>query len=135
MVGIHFAQNVRRVADAYLSSGEFIDDAIARRTFRGDRTTAVAGHAAIAVGSLVSDEIDDPFADAVDRTFLRICALAPSTLDRVGLCQCRHDKDAEEECSRDGAHGRRVASAAAKIKLGGGRCLTATPRSAVAINS
>src|SRR5262245_9462245 len=36
MVGIHFPQNVRRVASTDLPSGEFIDDAIARRTFRGD---------------------------------------------------------------------------------------------------
>jgi hypothetical protein len=96
MVGIHFPQNVRGVAGTDLSRGEFVDNAIARRTFRGDRAIAVAGHAAVAVGALVSDEFDDPFTDAVDRAFLRICALAPPALDRIGLCQCRRDKDTEE---------------------------------------
>src|SRR5262245_32246189 len=52
MVGIHFPQNVRRVAGTDMSRGEFVDDAITRWTFRGDRAIAVAGHAATAVGAL-----------------------------------------------------------------------------------
>jgi hypothetical protein len=107
MVGIHFPQNVRRVAGTDLSCGEFVDDAIARWTFRGDRAIAVAGHAAIAVGALVSDKIADPFADAVDRAFFRICALAPSTLDRIGLCQCRQGKDAVMVRMGEESHQRR----------------------------
>jgi len=84
------------VAGTDRSRGEFVDNAIARRTFRGDRAIAVAGHAAVAVGALVSDEIDDPFTDAVDRAFFRICALAPPALDWIGLCQCRRSKNTEE---------------------------------------
>ncbi|HET9175501.1 MAG TPA: hypothetical protein VFN84_04035, partial [Pseudolabrys sp.] len=130
MVGIHFPQNVRRVASTDLSSGEFVDDAIARRNLRADRAIAVAGHVGIAVGALISDEIDDPFADAVDRAFFRICAL-----DRIDLCHCRHGKDAQEYCSRDGAHGRRVASAAAKIKRGYPQMLNGVQRDLAFINS
>jgi len=86
---------------AYLRGAEFIDDAKARRAFGHHRLIAVGRHAAVAVSALIASEFDDALARAIDRTFFRARALAPSALNRIDLSQRRCGDGTEKQQSND----------------------------------
>src|SRR5262245_22001931 len=110
MVSVDLSQNIGRVSGADLSGREFVDDAIAGWPLRRDRLIAIARHAAVAVGALVSEECDHALARTIDRTFFQARALAPSALDWKGLRLRRGGEGKQQRGHDDRAHSRRVAS-------------------------